>query len=644
MAKEVTAKSAAAVRSAGTLASGTTFGRYRVDHLLGEGGMGAVYLAHDAGLDRPVALKIPKFEAGDDETPERFLREARIAGSLRHPNLCPVYDVGEQDGVPYLTMAYIDGRPLSERCKPGKLPSPRQAAALVRKIAQAMAKAHEAGIVHRDLKPENVMVDSSGAPIVMDFGLARACDEAQQSRLTQNGMVLGSPAYMSPEQAQGKPELIGPATDIYSLGVVLFELLTGRVPFEGTTGVVIAKLLTKAAPAPRDIRPELDADLDAIVRRMTARKISDRFTSMNEVALALGTWLEKKPEASVPTTAVGPAASSNAGEATSPAYPAPATESAEAAKPASTEGGMMTRAVAAVFATIVAPVAVAFGIKYSDTLVSSLTGKSDSAATESKAGTASKEPSKPDPPPLAGMFEFKEIGPAKKLFNEVDRTGFYTYLQRTKAEKKPPGRNKDPDKVFTIKNGVLRISGEYDGTFTTDKEYSDYLLTVEYKWGKPLKDKGRSGGILLHGTGPDGAYHGDALRSIRCKLTENAAGYLACLTVDDKHAARLTAAMRVRSTTGPAGVHFEHRAGELSTISDGTLCRLSEPGKEAERPAGEWNRIECLCLGDRLMVRLNGTLINAAESLVPNRGKIALQAHNAELFIRRIELQPIAKK
>ena len=185
------------------------FGRYRLLKLLGQGGMGTVYLAHDAQLDRPVALKIPQFDA--DEGPQiltRFYREAKAAALVQHPNICPLYDTGEIDGVPYLTMAFLEGKPLGEfvRAKP---PTPRQSAFLVRKLALALQEAHKRGVIHRDLKPANVMIDRRGEPIVMDFGLARRTSRGD-TRVTQEGAVLGTPAYMPPEQITGKVEAMGP--------------------------------------------------------------------------------------------------------------------------------------------------------------------------------------------------------------------------------------------------------------------------------------------------------------------------------------------------------------------------------------------------------------------------------------------------
>ncbi len=198
------------------------FGRYRIDRLLGRGGMGSVYLAHDTQLDRPVALKVPHFTPEDGpEILERFYREARAAATLAHPNICPVYDVGEVGGVPYLTMAYVEGKPLAAFLKDGKPVLAAQAAAVVRKLALALQEAHARGVLHRDLKPANVMINARKEPVIMDFGLARRVNK-EEVRLTRKGAVLGTPAYMSPEQVGGDPDAVGPRSDVYSLGVILY--------------------------------------------------------------------------------------------------------------------------------------------------------------------------------------------------------------------------------------------------------------------------------------------------------------------------------------------------------------------------------------------------------------------------------------
>lgn len=263
------------------------FGRYRLTRLLGEGAMGSVYLAWDSQLERDVALKMPKFD-GDDRQRliERFYTEARAAATLSHPNLCPVYDVGEFEGRHFLTMALVNGQTLSRYIGSERQQSEKHVVALVRKLALALQEAHQKGVVHRDLKPGNIMIDQRGEPIVMDFGLARRFDDAQgvQVRATKSGELIGTPAYMSPEQVEGTPEGVGPATDIYSLGVIFYELLTSRLPFTGSVGAVMGQILHKEPADVTELRPETDPRVAQICRRMMAKKAEDRFESMGEVA------------------------------------------------------------------------------------------------------------------------------------------------------------------------------------------------------------------------------------------------------------------------------------------------------------------------------------------------------------------------
>lgn len=259
-------------------------GRYQIERCLGEGAMGAVYLALDTQLDRRVALKIPNFkiEEGSDLL-ERFYREAKAAATLRNANICPVHDVGEHEGVPYISMAYIAGTPLSEKITRGGFESQRETAGIVKKLALALEEAHTKGIVHRDLKPSNIMMDEKGDPIIMDFGLARRA-HADDARLTQSGAIIGSPAYMSPEQVEGDVEIMGPACDIYSLGVILYELLTGELPFKGSIAAVMGQIIMKEPPKPSEVSPDVDSRLDAICVKMMAKQVEDRCASMRAVA------------------------------------------------------------------------------------------------------------------------------------------------------------------------------------------------------------------------------------------------------------------------------------------------------------------------------------------------------------------------
>jgi serine/threonine protein kinase len=274
-----------AARPAPLLASGQTFGRYQVVRLLGRGAMGAVYLAYDAQLQRHVALKTPSL--GDSVSAvSRFLREARAAAQLRSPYICPVYDVGQIGGVHYLSMAFIDGQPLSKAIAEKRLTDPRAVAELAQKVARGLQKAHEQGIIHRDLKPDNIMIDADGEPIVMDFGLARRTDDVH---LTTPGRLVGTPAYMSPEQVDGDPNKIGPATDIYSLGVVLYEMLAGRRPFQGSLTSILRQIGSESPPRPSAVNPALGqgSPLEGVCLTMMARAPADRYPSMAAVADAL---------------------------------------------------------------------------------------------------------------------------------------------------------------------------------------------------------------------------------------------------------------------------------------------------------------------------------------------------------------------
>ncbi len=276
---------------------GDEFGRYRIQRTLGEGTMGSVYLAHDKQLDRKVALKIPKVNAKEDSKfIERFLREAKAAATLTHPNICPVYDVGEIDGTNFITMAYIQGHTLSNFITPEKAQPDRNVANVVRKIALALHEAHVNGMVHRDVKPGNIMIDQRTEPIIMDFGLARQIDDSGDARLTRDGAILGSPAYMSPEQIEGTSANIGPACDIYSLGVILYELLTGTLPFQGSVASIIGQIISKEAPSPTTYRPDINPRLTEICTKAMAKKIDRRYKSMKNFATELAEFIKAKPQ------------------------------------------------------------------------------------------------------------------------------------------------------------------------------------------------------------------------------------------------------------------------------------------------------------------------------------------------------------
>ena len=268
---------------------GATISHYRITEKLGEGGMGVVYKADDTKLDRAVALKfLAAHLLNDEEAKARFLREAKAAAALDHPNICTVYEIGEAEGRTFLSMAFIEGEPLEAPIERGPLPL-KEVLDIGRQVAEGLEAAHEKGVVHRDIKPANVMVDAKGHATIMDFGLARL---TEASRLTKADQTMGTVAYMSPEQAQGME--VDNRSDVWALGVVLYEMVAGVRPFKGEYDQALLYEIVHEAPAPlTSIRAGVPMELEVFVGKCLAKDPADRYGNAGEIAKDLRTLAEK---------------------------------------------------------------------------------------------------------------------------------------------------------------------------------------------------------------------------------------------------------------------------------------------------------------------------------------------------------------
>jgi serine/threonine-protein kinase len=276
---------------------------YEILGELGRGGMGVVYRARQVSLKRIVALKmiLSSAHAGPEER-ARFVSEAEAVARLQHPNIVQIHEIGEADGCPYFSLEFVDGGTLAHQLNGRPLP-PREAAELVETLARAMHAVHQLGIIHRDLKPANVLLTADGTPKITDFGLAKAVEcEASGTgpsalrALTQSGMILGTPSYMAPEQAEGKGRAIGPATDVYALGAILYEMLTGRPPFDGGTLLdTVMQVLSEEPLPPRRRHPGVPRDLETICLKCLAKEPRQRYASARDLADDLQRYLTGEP-------------------------------------------------------------------------------------------------------------------------------------------------------------------------------------------------------------------------------------------------------------------------------------------------------------------------------------------------------------
>ena len=261
--------------------------RYRIERELGAGGMATVHLAEDLRHHRKVALKVLRPEIARVLGSERFLREIETTAQLTHPNILPLLDSGDADGTLFYVMPYVDGESLRDRLTREKQLPLDDALQVAREVADALSYAHSRGVIHRDIKPENILLES-GHAVVADFGIARAIDEAAGERLTETGVTLGTPAYMSPEQALGSRDLDG-RSDVYSLGCMLYEMLSAEVPFTGPTPMAImARKLADPLPRISVIRRTVPLGLEVVLAKALTRMPADRYASAAEFATALG--------------------------------------------------------------------------------------------------------------------------------------------------------------------------------------------------------------------------------------------------------------------------------------------------------------------------------------------------------------------
>jgi serine/threonine protein kinase len=564
------------------------FGRYRLQKKLGQGGMGTVYLAQDTTLDRAVALKIPQLAAGNSTARERFLREARSAATLHHPNICPVYDVGECEGFSFLTMAFIEGKPLSDYIVPDEPLPVHQACLIVRKLALALQEAHSKGIIHRDLKPANVMIDQRKEPVVMDFGLAGRVNPGD-ARLTQSGAIMGTPSYMSPEQVTGDTKAMGPATDIYSLGVILYELLSGHRPFEGPTAMVLG-LIMVAEPEPLvKLRPEVGADLSAACRKAMARKVEDRYASMAELAAALTPFCKPRAASRAAGSQVATAQAPNLTDDADPAAtrestkpPAVSRTRAETAK-AAAPAGKRPLPVVWIAAGAAGLLVGVLGICLVGVILSQLPGKSDNVAQNS---ATENTPKTKDPKGSGGDSKRKdpkgsggEPKDTTPLFNGKDLTGW------THA----PGA---PATWSVNKSGHLTGRGQHTYLYS-EREFADFHARVEAR----INDGGNSGFYFR----------------VPSIADQDPAGYEAQIAI------------------GNGDPRFK----------TGSLYNFAQVPDDLVKP-GEWFLLEVIARGQRIIIKLNGqvTVNYLDDKATYKRGRLALQQLTPQTAVefKRVEI------
>jgi len=588
------------------------FGRYCIIRQLGAGAMGSVYLARDTQLDRDVALKVPQFKEGrEPQIMARFYQEARAAATIHHPHVCPVYDVGEIDGIPYLTMAFIEGKPLEEWVSSGKPLNERQIATIGRKIAEALYEAHKKGVIHRDLKPANIMINRRGEPIVMDFGLAQRARE-DDTRLTRMGAILGSPAYMSPEQVRGETDTTGPGTDVFSLGVILYELLARRLPFDGRSiGAVHAQILMDEPPSLFDLCPDISPDFEAICMKALAKKAEERHKSMAHMAVAIKNFLSGSRETSRSSPVVVHLASPPPPQSQSP-------KATRSGMSGSTIGGRSVvlaqheevkreepkrkkkrkkekRPKTSAWVAIVGIAAILLAALAGIPIALRMSSKSDS--------TESSNRKKPDE--TEGQSSGSNAVPVipadfQSLFNGKDLNGWIV--------------DSGEESVWRVDraSGELRYEvGRGESKYRwliTDRNFSDYILRLDFQ----IDDKSDSG-------------------------------------VSIRQLPRQLAPLEVQLRNGPpksTGKGYE-------PFITGALNQIALDNAPVILPRGRWNALEITVKGDLVGVKVNGkdTVMDASLSspdvvkyvneAVPKTGRIGLQAFEGSGRFRNIAIKDL---
>lgn len=288
--------------AAGLFQPGELIGQYQLLEIVGRGQFGTVWKARDTRLDRIVALKLPRHDDSDGANKALFLREARAATAVQHPHIVTVYAVDEIDGQVFIASEFIEGCNLKQKLAQERMAFPA-VAQLLSVVADAVHKAHQAGVTHRDLKPANILVNTEGKPYVSDFGLAK--QDSAEITMTVSGMILGTPAYMSPEQARGENRAVDRRSDVYSLGVILYELLTGQKPFSGSSNLLLLQIQSRDPRAPRSIEMKIPRDLETICLMAMEKSPDRRYQTASAMADDLKRYLNGEPLQARPVSQLG---------------------------------------------------------------------------------------------------------------------------------------------------------------------------------------------------------------------------------------------------------------------------------------------------------------------------------------------------